>query len=180
MTINTFREALGDDKRLTCNSLLRVKASKLQRSKKKEIAVRVAGVVMTPLKILEGAGLIVAGAVLAPIPCTILKVETHHFDDNVKVENVRIGFRKPNLPIYYRDVKYKKGSCITSRGLRISLMCGENYARKNPDEVYTVSSVTGYNLLTTGVGKVVTSAFSVLLLPVRCTSIALSKRKDPI
>ena len=125
-----------------------------------------------PYQMSQGLSLMIAGAVLAPIPCLVGTVSTNEYvsNDNMTGSISSIGFktRSPNSPCYLTSksiVEKQDGSqIITTRKakmLNFSLGCSSVAETQDPPENQTrtlrrsTQTVTGYSLFTTGIGRVV-------------------------
>lgn len=172
MCIKAVTGAYEDNKRETLNSLLRVITPFPKRDNCEEVSVKAASCACVPLKLLEGAGMIACGAILCPIPCTICKIETEHEGTEVSVKKIYPELRKPNTPCHYHDEYCQLGRIIYSEGTDISCSCGQRPEEKQ-NYIYAKSSLTGYECLSSGVGKIVNTVFSMICCPISscCTAI---------
>ena len=164
-------DAYKDNKRETLNSLLRVTTPFPKREAHEEIAVKTASCACFPFKCLEGLGMITCGLLLWPIPCTVCKIETEHNGTDVSVTTIYPGTRRPNIPCHYDD-EYRttsKQSIVSGRSIPCS--CGQR-PEGEIDYIKANSSLTGYDCLSSGVGKIVSTVFSMLCCPFSTVSLA--------
>ena len=169
--------ACGDDIRETSNSLLRIKTSFPERDICEEISVKTASCACFPLKCLEGVGMIACGAILWPIPCTICKIETEHRGADVSVKKIYPGFRTPNFPCHYSDEYSSNGHVMTTEGTSVSCYCRQR-PEGEQNNIYATSSLTGYDCLSSGVGKIVNTLVSMVCCPISCISLACCSSQD--
>jgi hypothetical protein len=173
MCIQGVTGAYEDNKRETLNSLLRVQTPFPERSKCEEIVVKTVSCACFPLKCLEGLGMITCGAILWPIPCTICQIETEHQETDVSIKKIYPSFRKPNIPCHYEDSSHSGNQVISNEGYSISCSFGKRPKGEQP-LVNAESSLTGYNCLSSGVGKIVNTVLSTICCPISTASLACS------
>ena len=167
--VNAFQEVYKDDKRETLNSLLRYKTPSPKRSTGESIAVKVASVVCSPFKVLKGVGMIAAGAVLWAIPCTVIKIKTKHYESELAVTSVSFMGKPPTCPFWYSDaydLVYMNGNSKITKSSSMQ-SCGISCSIGQPSEgkqgyITGESVVTGYHLLTGGIGKIIRTALSLV------------------
>lgn len=170
--------AYEDDKREALNSLIRVKTPFPKRSDCDELAVKTASCVCIPLKCLESVGMMVCGAILWPIPCTVCKIETIHEGTQVSVKKIYLDCRSPNIPCHFDDIYYSKDSITRYEGTSIPCSCCSQRFEGKQEEVYATSSVTGYGCISSGVGKVVSTLLSSVCIPISCMFLACGNKED--
>lgn len=157
--------AYDNDKRETLNSLLRVKTPFPKRNSCEEISVKTAECAYFPLKCLEAAGMIACGALLCPMPCTVCKIETEHVGTEVSVKKIYPSCTTPNIPCRYQD-KYltNEGATITE-GWSIGCTIG-NRPEGDREYINATSSLTGYDCISSGIGKIVNTIVSMVFCPI--------------
>lgn len=169
--------AYNDDKRETLNSLLRVKTPSPKNDKYQEISIRTASCVCFPLKCLEGIGMITFGAILWLVPCTICKIETVHEGTDVSVKKMYPGLRKPHIPCHYKDTYHVAGKKITDTGWAISYLPPQRLEGEK-DYTRVSSSLTGYECLSSGVSKIVSTLISMVCCPIKCATLTCCNTQD--
>lgn len=164
--------AYHDDVRATCNSLLRIKTPYPQRSVNEEMASRIVGCVCSPLKCLEGLGMIACGALLWPIPCTVCRISTEHAGTSVSLNKCCLDFRCINVPCYYQD-RFSKPTPDgfiqeEAQGYDCSCAgCDPHYQGDLP-QIFASSTTTGFCCMAAGVGKIVTTVCQMACCPFQC------------
>lgn len=181
--------AYEDNKRYTCNSLLRVKTPFPKRENREEIAVRVASCACAPFQCLEGLGMIACGAVLWPIPCTVCKIETHHSGTDVSLNKCCLSFRHPNYPVHYSDQyqsvkpasiegKYMIKDTVT-KGEKFSVNINQRPTTEIDGDFHAKSTLTGFQCLTSGIERIIGTFYSVLCCPVNCVCLTCCNKNNP-
>jgi hypothetical protein len=112
--------------------------------------------------------LITCGALLWAIPCTVCKIETCHHGTDVSIKKIYPDFRKPNIPCHFDDKYEIEGRSTVAKKtgalLTCHLGCGnEKFEEKN---LTATSSLTGYNCLSSGVGKILNAICSAMCCPI--------------
>jgi hypothetical protein len=203
-TSNAFENAYRDNRRSTLNSLLRIKTPRLERKPYEEIAANVASCMCTPLKYIEGLGMIVLGVAACPVPCCAYKLKTHHHGHDATIRDVSSQYfnryfnnhnlscsnciKAPCVLIMHFEDDYREAippaqsvnpsnhlyrKTNTSGYSCAFAPCGQQALEGEIDNaIYSVSSLTGYNCITSGIGKIVGASFAALHTTL-CTPVSL-------
>lgn len=174
MCLKAIDSALVDQQSECLNSLLRVHTPFPARTAKEEVAVRVADCACAPLKCAGGAAMIAYGAVLCPIPCIVSHIETHHDGVSVQIENIYLVKRLPNTPCHFED--HKKVTEFTPEGIIFKethstgneynwRWNGNHHFKGSIADTRATSSVTGYQCITSGIGRMLSGAVAVACCP---------------
>jgi hypothetical protein len=169
------KKTLQSDSTALINSLLR--SPKVVSSEAFTNAEKIEGglfqIVDGPLKILYGSGLMVSGFLLTFIPGVIINVKTSEIEDanglRATITGVRPGLRIPKTPLNYKRtaINGNRVTEITGFELKFHIVYPDPHKNETlPHDIQTpyvrvnaTTSVTGYGLFTTGLGRVVAGIF---------------------
>lgn len=170
--VNACSNAYQDDKRATCNTLLRVKTPYPKRENCEELFSKIVGCVCFPFKCLEGCGMMLCGAFLWPIPCTVCRISTEHVGTHVSVKGCCFDTRMTNHPCYFKDTYIRPTPTgwnqTESDGCDAFCNLCEVHYEGSIEQVSAGSSVTGFGCIWAGCHKVLHTVFNMACCPFQC------------
>src|SRR3990167_1798814 len=169
---NAIKKTIKSDSTAVINSLLHINAAYENLTDEEQIAAGFFALIDGPLKISYGLLMIAGGIILAPIPGIVATVSTEEIaDSNGKragISGVGLDCRSPRTPCHYTRIEHKHLNAhsytrtkITGWQVKAHLSCTDPEGTLPESitgsylEVSAKTTITGYNLATAGLGRVI-------------------------
>jgi hypothetical protein len=167
------------------NSLLQESASSPKMTDEEKAIAGFLALIDGPVKVSYGLLMIAGGIILAPIPCVVANVSTSgyssalsHVDmtgtERIEVTGIGLNFRTPKSPFHYREEIYSRGYRVITNGKQFgaNINIQDKYGMQ-PERIpenyrffRAKTTITGFNLATTGLGRVITGTFDPIVGPI--------------
>lgn len=173
--MSLFRKCYQSEKRETVNSLIRYKTPYPDNSPSTNFMVDLC----CPCRLIEAITCITCGSFLWFLPCTVCKMETKHYGNDVDVEKCSLypRCRTPN-PCGYEDTIHEQASNSHTNSKGYEISC--NYTNLRPKGYIPIptnvtSTITGYQCINSGLSKILYTIENLLCIPCDFVKIFLDK-----